>query len=343
MFSHSYKLNSFLLIRIICVISFWCVLHTSIATAQLRELDIHLENYEYPFPISFLDVNAQQQTLRMAYMDVKPAKPNGKTILLLHGKNFNGAYWRKTTDTLLSHGYRVVIPDQIGFGKSSKPEHFQYSFQALATFTKRLVDTLDVDQVNVLGHSMGGMLAIRFTLMYPDFVEKLILENPIGLEDYKLKVPYQDINNVYQKELKQNYETIKKYQQTNYYDNQWKPEYDEWVNLLAGWTLNEKYPVIAWNSALTTDMIITQPVVYELGNITSSTLLIMGQRDRTALGKDLVSKEVAATMGNYPALSKKTKAKIKGSKLVKLDGIGHMPHIESFDRFISPLLEFLRK
>ena len=335
--------NSSFLQYTLLAISFGCLFLITSASAQLRNLDIHLENYEYPYPVAVLKVNAQNQTLNMAYMDVKPSRPNGKTVLLLHGKNFNGAYWRQTADTLLSLGYRVLMPDQIGFGKSSKPEHFQYSFQQLATLTKKLVDTLGIKNVNVLGHSMGGMLAVRFTLMYPEIVSRLILENPIGLEDYKVKVPYTDVNSLYQKELKQDHASLKKYQLTSYYDNQWKPEYDEWLNLLAGWTLNKDYPRIAWNNALTTDMIMTQPVVYEFGNINRPVLLIIGQRDRTALGKDLVSKEMAATMGNYPALSKKTKAKMKNSRLVKLEGIGHMPHIESFDRFITPLLDFLKK
>lgn len=81
------------------------------------------------------------------------------------------------------------MPDQVGFGNSSKPEHFQYSFQQLALLTKKLVDTLGIQEINVLGHSMGGMLAVRFTLMYPDVVSKFILKDPIGLEDYKVKVP----------------------------------------------------------------------------------------------------------------------------------------------------------
>jgi len=92
---------------------------------------------------------------------------------------------------------------------------------------------------------------------------------------------------------------------------------------------------------LTTDMIITQPVFYELPNIKVPTLLIIGQRDRTALGKDLVSPEVKETMGYYSELGKQTKAKIPDSELVEIEGIGHLPHIESFERFIKPLLTFL--
>lgn len=60
--------------------------------AQQRPVpDITLTNYEYPFEVHFLDLKSQNQHLNMAYMDVKPQSNNGKTIMLLHGKNFNGA------------------------------------------------------------------------------------------------------------------------------------------------------------------------------------------------------------------------------------------------------------
>lgn len=311
--------------------------------AQVKALGLQLEEFPYPYPVQYLKLDIQKQALQMAYMDVKPQQWNGKTVLLLHGKNFSGAYWDSTANALTEQGYRVIMPDQIGFGKSSKPTTLQYSFQLLARNTKALLDTLKVDKVSVLGHSMGGMLATRFALMYPERVEKLILENPIGLEDYKVKVPYQTVDQVYQNELKQDYAKIKNYQLENYYAGQWKPAYDKWVNMLAGWTKNPDYPVIAWNAALTSDMIMTQPVVYEFSNITVPTLLIIGQRDRTALGKPLVSEEVRQTMGNYPALGKSTARKIKGSHLVELIGVGHLPHIERFELFINPLLQFLQQ
>ncbi|ANE53454.1 alpha/beta hydrolase [Flavisolibacter tropicus] len=313
------------------------------ASAQVKTLGLQLEEFPYPYPVHYLQLNIQKQRLQMAYMDVKPQQWNGKTVLLLHGKNFSGAYWDSTANVLTQKGYRVIMPDQIGFGKSSKPETLQYSFQLLARNTKQLLDSLKVEKVTVLGHSMGGMLATRFTLMYPERVEKLILENPIGLEDYKVKVPYQSIDEAYQNELKQDYSKIKSYQLENYYGDQWKPQYDKWVTMLAGWTQNPKYSVIAWNAALTSDMIITQPVMYEFQNITVPTLLIIGQRDRTALGKPLVSEDVRKTMGNYPALGKSTQRKIKGSQLVEIDGVGHLPHIERFDLFITPVLEFLQQ
>ncbi|MBO9635369.1 MAG: alpha/beta hydrolase, partial [Chitinophagaceae bacterium] len=226
-------------------------------------LDIMLTNYEYPFPVQFLNLRSQGQELKMAYMDVHPKKENGKTIMLLHGKNFNGAYWKQTIEALTAEGFRVVVPDQIGFGKSSKPIGYQFSFQQLAQNTKAVLDELKIDRIYLLGHSMGGMLATRFTLMYPEKVEKLILENPIGLEDWKLVAPYTSIDQNYQSELKADYESAKKYQLESYYDRKWKAGYDEWVYLLTGWAKHPNYPVVAMNNAQTSDMIFTQPVVYE--------------------------------------------------------------------------------
>lgn len=81
----------------------------------------------------------------MAYMDVQPAYHNGKTVVLLHGKNFNGAYWKTTIDALTKEGYRVIVPDQIGFGKSSKPIGYQFTFQQLAVNTKAILDELRVN------------------------------------------------------------------------------------------------------------------------------------------------------------------------------------------------------
>lgn len=309
-------------------------------------LDINLTNYEYPYPVSKLVLDSNQnQTLEMFYMDIKPiVKANNKTVVLLHGKNFNAAYWKTTIQALSKEGYRVIAPDQIGFGKSSKPQNYQYSFQQLAQNTKQVLDKLQIKRIYLLGHSMGGMLATRFALMYPETVEKLILENPIGLEDWKIYAPYSSILENYKSELKANYESTKAYQNRFYYDNKWKSEYDEWVYLLTGWIKHPDYPKVAYNNALTTDMIFTQPVVYEFKNLNVPTLLIIGTRDRTAIGKDRVKDAaIRDKMGQYQLLGKSTQQLIKGSELIELDDVGHLPHIEVFERFISPLKTFLAK
>ena len=311
-------------------------------SSQIRPLDAMLSDYQYPYEVHFINLKSQDNDLKMAYMDVKPQKSNGKTIMLLHGKNFNGAYWQRTAKDLSEKGFRVIIPDQIGFGKSSKPKHYQFSFSQLAENTKAILDELNIDKTIVLGHSMGGMVATRFTLLYPEKVQQLILENPIGLEDYKTFAGYQNIDQAYQSELKNTAETYKNYQLKFYYDNQWKAEYQPWLDLIAGWTLHKDYPQVAWDAALTSDMIYNQPVCYEFKNIKTPTLLIIGTRDRTAIGKDRAPKELQPKMGQYQELGKKTQREITGSKLVELENVGHLPHIEVYPRFFEVLYDFIK-
>ncbi|WP_291051999.1 MULTISPECIES: alpha/beta fold hydrolase [unclassified Empedobacter] len=307
-------------------------------------LDIMLTNYDYPYEVHYLKLKSQTDEIKMAYMDIHPNKANGKTVVLLHGKNFNGAYWKTTIESLSKEGYRIIVPDQVGFGKSSKPTNYQYTFQQLAQNTKAVLDELKINKIYLLGHSMGGMVATRFSLMYPESVDKLILENPIGLEDWKLVAPYTSIDKNYESELKADYETTRKYQAGFYYDNKWKPEYDEWVYLLTGWTKSPDYPHVALVNAKTSDMIFTQPVVYEFEKLNVPTLLIIGTRDRTAIGKvNVKDPDVAAKMGRYDLLGKATQKKIKGSELIEIENTGHLPHIEVFEKFITPLKSFLKK
>ena len=89
-------------------------------------------------------------------------------------------------------------------------------------------------------------------------------------------------------------------------------------------------------------MIITQPVCYEFENIKAPTLLIIGQRDRTALVNTKTAEEVKSKLGNYPELGKSTAKKIPSAELIEIENVGHLPHIEAYPKFISPLLLFLK-
>ena len=320
------------------------LLLVSVASAQEDRppLGINLEGYDYPYPVEYFEFQSQGQNLEMAYMHEEAPDPNGATVLMFHGKNFNGAYWGQTMGALLKEGFDVLVPDQIGFGKSTKPAWYHYTFHQLAQNTRNLMNALGISQVIVLGHSMGGMLATRFSLMYPESVEKLVLENPIGLEDWKVKVPYQGVDRWYESQLNRSFEGVKSYMRSSYFDGSWSPRYDEWVYLLTAFVDSPDFERYAWNSALTYDMVFTQPVVYEFKNLQMPTVLIIGQRDRTAIGSNLVSDSVAATMGNYPELGKATAEKIPQSTLIELNDIGHLPHIEDFDLFISKLLPAIR-
>ncbi len=306
---------------------------------DVQPLSITMEDYDYPYPVSYLPLTIEGQDLRMDYMDVPPEGPgNGRTVLLLHGKNFFGAYWRGTISALAHAGYRVIVPDQIGFGKSAKP-NIHYSFHLLAATTKKVLDAAGVSQVAVVGHSMGGMLATRFALMYPEMVTHLVLENPIGLEDYRAFVPYASVEEAYKSELNATAEGISNYHKGYYV--QWRPEYDEYPTVAVRWKASGGYPRLAMSAALTYQMIYEQPVCHEFSLVKAKTLLVIGQADRTVVGKARVKKELLAKVGQYPELGRKTAHLIPGAKLVEIPNVGHIPHFEAKERFHAELLAFL--
>ena len=299
-------------------------------------LSITLEGVKYPYAVKFFPIHTEGQDIKMAYMDVAPTSAsNGKTAILFHGKNFGGYYWGNVIKALTAIGYRVIVPDQIGFGKSSKP-FIHYSFHQMATWNKRLLDTLGVQKTVVLGHSMGGMLATRFALMFPEKTEKLLLENPIGLEDYKTFVPYVNTAQQYQTELKTTAESVKKYYQGSYF-TYWKPEYEYLVNIAGGVTFSADYPRWAQVAAMTFTMIYEQPVVYEFQNIKVPTILFIGKEDKTIVGKGLLTPDQQAIHGQYRLLGKQTAAKIPGAKIIEFEACGHIPHIEIPTEFLVAL------
>lgn len=309
------------------------------AMAQPDTIGINLENVAYPYPVKFLHLRQDDQSFSMAYMDVKPTNPNGRTVMLFHGKNFGGYYWRNVIENLSKAGYRVVVPDQVGFGKSSKAL-IHYSFHGLARNNRMLLDSLGIKQVTLLGHSMGGMLAIRFSLMYPDRVEKLLLEDPIGLEDYRTFVPYASADEDYKTELKTTYESVKNYYESSYF-TKWKSDYDYLVKIAANVNKSPNFPRYARVAAMTYEMIYEQPVIYEISRISVPTVLFVGKEDKTIVGKALLSDDEKAKHGQYRTLGPEVAKKIPGCKLVMFDDCGHIPHIEIPVQFLESLSAYL--
>ncbi|WP_455929635.1 alpha/beta fold hydrolase [Pseudomonas fluorescens] len=313
---------------------------TGCATGKDDSYGPELQGFQYPYPVERFKFTSQGQSLQMGYMDVAPTgKPIDRTIVLMHGKNFCGATWDNSIKALSANGFRVVVPDQIGFCTSSKPEAYQYSFQQLANNTHQLLEKLGIKKATLLGHSTGGMLATRYALMYPAQTEQLGLINPIGLEDWKaLGVPYRPLEQWAQSERNLTYAGVRKYQQDNYYGGRWEPAYDRWVDMLVGLFNGPGQTLVVRNSALIWDMIYTQPVYYEFKDLQVPTLLLIGTADTTALSRDLASPEVRAKLGDYKTLGKHVAQLIPNAKLVEFEGLGHSPQVEEPERFHQALM-----
>lgn len=303
-----------------------------------------LEGFDYAYPVKTYGLTSQRQKLEMAYLDVAPTgQANGRTVVLLHGKNFCAGTWEETIKELSGAGYRVIAPDQIGFCKSSKPEAYQFSFQQLTANTSSLLKSLGVERAVVIGHSMGGMLAARFALMYPQAVERLVMVNPLGLEDWQAKgVPYATLDAAFQGELKTSAESIKAYQLRFYYNGNWKPEYDRWVAMSAGLYAGSGKELVAWNQAQTSEMIFTQPVVHEFPNMKVPVTLMIGGKDRTAPGSNRASPELQQKLGLYAELGREAAKAIPQATLVEFPELGHSPQVEAPVEFHKALLQALK-
>jgi len=323
------------------------VLLLSLLTALAARADTpdhgpNLERFPYPFQVHRFSFQSQLQPLEMAYMDVPADPANGPTALLLHGKNFCAATWEETIRALTKAGWRAVAPDQIGFCKSSKPEAYQYGLHQLAANTRTLAGQIRAGKAVLIGHSMGGMLAIRYALMYPDAVAALVLVNPIGLEDWRAEgVRALTFDEWYKREQRTSFDTIKAYQQRTYYAGEWHAEYDRWVSMLAGMYAGEGRDQVARAQARTSDMILNQPIVYELERIRVPTVLMIGERDTTAIARDAAPAEVAEKLGRYAELGAKAAERIPGARLITFPELGHAPQIQDPERFNAALLDAL--
>jgi len=315
------------------VISLLLPFQSAANTDTIAPYNATLDNFDYPFEVAKFTFDSQGQTLSMAYMDVIPQGAPKATVVLLHGKNFSGFYWERIATELADMSYRVIIPDQIGFGKSSKPEHYQYSFAGLANNTRQLLEHLEVEQATIVGHSMGGMLAVKFAKYVKDKTARVILINPIGLEDYLKWVDYQDPQVFLANELNKTPESIRRYQQKNYYDGKWRPAYQALLEPHIGQLKHPDYPRVARNNALTYNPIFSEPIVYDLPQLTIPVTLIIGTRDRTGPGRAFKKPGATYKLGQYQVLGKQVADTLQQGRLIELDGLGHMPQFEDWQRF----------
>jgi pimeloyl-ACP methyl ester carboxylesterase len=314
---------------------------TDSAPEALPALGICLEEYDYPYPVRFFPLTSDLQPLRMAYMDISPqSESNGRTVVLFHGKAFGCYHFHNVIEALTGSGYRVVAPDQIGWGKSPKPD-IHHSFELLAANTAALLDHVGVGSVAVLGHSTGGMTAVRFALMNPDRVIHLILEDPLGLADYRIGIPAQSEETLYEHELNWTDPTVIRAYVAGYFVHP-NPEVDEpLADVLVRVTLSPDYPRWARAAALTFQMIYQQPVRHEYHLIKPPTLLIVGAEDHVVPLGQYAKPSDAARLGDFVELSADAARDIPRATRVVVPDCGHIPHLEAPKQFVGELLPFL--
>ena len=297
---------------------------------------ITCEDVPYPHPVSYMSLTLYGQDIRMAYMGV-PAQgqPNGRTVVLFHGMNFAGFYWGGPIDALRKEGFRVVVPDQIGFGRSSKPI-IPYNFHDMARNTRLLLQQLKIDKAFIVGHSMGGMLAARFATQYPDVTERLVIYNPIGLLDPRYERPWGSIDEAYKRNLATTYQQIHAgiFRYFSHNPSAWKPEFDKYPKIRYAWTLSADWPRYAMVQALLGQMTYLDPVINDWEHIKAPTLVFGGAEDSLAGPASVFQarmKFIADTIPNG------------NGRLLLIPGLGHVPHFEAPEKTYPPLIAFLKE
>lgn len=303
-------------------------------------LGIGLEGWLYPAPVHWQQCAVAGQALRMAYMDIPPVgRANGKTAVLLHGKNFDSSYWAGPIKDLTGAGFRVIVPDQIGFNKSSKPD-IPYSLDLLAELTVNLLGSLQISQAAVIGHSTGGMLAVRIAAAYPTRVARLILEDPIGLVDYRRYIPPQSLDTLVAAEKRRTVSTYRAFVK-NYFPILPAAAMEPFVEWRMRVAQSGEFDRFCKAAALTYQMIYREPVLDQYDDIAAPTLMIVGEKDKAAPLIHYAAPDMAAKMPAIPAAAVDAMKTVRSGTLFVVPGVGHVPHLEAPDVFRERMLSFL--
>ena len=310
--------------------------------AQREPYGIGLEGFPYPYPVNLLPLVNDGEQLRMAYMDVAPAQPNGRVVVLLHGRNFPSSYWAPVIKTLNEVGYRVVVPDQIGFGKSSKPSG-ELHFDTLARNTITLLDHLGITKADIVAHSLGGMLGVRIARAYPDRVNHLILAAPIGLEDYRIYVPPTPTEKILENEDRLTADGYRKQLETTSSPKIPPEAITPFIDARFNIKGAAEYP--RWLRAFVSSgqMIYREPVVHEIPLLTEPTLFIMGADDHNAPGKPNAPEALRPKMGQNAELAKTLAGSMSHGSAEVIANAGHLVFLDAPDKFNALMLAFLAK
>jgi pimeloyl-ACP methyl ester carboxylesterase len=122
----------------------------------------------------FIDIHGERIAVRDEGQD-----SGGEALLLIHGMAGSSLAWREIVP-LLAKKYRVIAPDLLGHGQSSKPRT-DYSLGAFAVGLRDVLDELGVGSATVVGQSLGGGIAMQFMYQHPDYCRRLVLISSGGL------------------------------------------------------------------------------------------------------------------------------------------------------------------
>ncbi|MCY4358655.1 MAG: alpha/beta hydrolase [Gammaproteobacteria bacterium] len=288
-------------------------------------VSVNLEDIEYPYPVNYMDFRIYNTDVRLAYMDVAPTGThNGRSVILHHGGLYYGWYWKAQVEALVAEGYRVIVKDRLGWGKSSKPD-IPYSINLWASNTARLMDHLSIERAAVVGHSIGGQMVTRFAFLYPERTTHLVTVNQVGLTDNRKGRGFDPLSGEVdmRPDMDSVYQGLVRWANNNYVN--WKPEFMEHMRIRYGNRLSGDWPRIAYINRLTGQMRGMDTVVNDWQHIDTPTLILGGAEDYPAYAEEAM--HAANTFSN--------------GEVYNIPDVGHNPHEEVPEIVNAKLIEFL--
>lgn len=242
---------------------------------------------------------------------------SGPTVILLHGLGGSGQNWMFTVNGL-SPQFRVVVPDQIGFGNSDKPL-INYRVRTYVDFLNEFYKQLKIERATLVGNSMGGWIAAAFTIAFPEKVDRLVLASATGFAppvnfDYKSLYALNPSTREGMKQLTTKVFFNKSFSTDAVIDQLLAQR----MSAGDGYTINSLIESVGRRE----DFLDGQ-----LGKIKTPTLIIWGRED----GLVLLSE------------GERLKQAIANSKLIVFDRCGHFPQVERAGEFNAAVLEFLKQ
>ena len=265
-------------------------------------------------PAAVADKTATIYGAKIRYLEAGAA--NSPAVILLHGLGADSSSWSSTIAPLAAR-YRVIVPDQIGFGKSDKP-FLNYRVGTLVDFLAGLMKELKIERASLVGNSLGGFTATAFALAYPDKVDKLVLVDAAGFA-----VPKDTDPRLFNALNPSTREGVKQVMSLIFYNKQLYAS-DAAADLMFTRKMQagDGYTVRAF-----TESILRGEDVLDgkLDKVKQPTLIIWGREDLlTPL-----------------AMGERFHKEIKGSHLFILEKCGHVPQVEKAAEFNAVLAKFL--
>src|SRR5215831_18618266 len=240
---------------------------------------------------------------------------SGPVVVLVHGLGSRKEDWLPVLEPL-AQKYRLLVPDQIGFGKSDKPL-LDYSVQTYVDFLNEFLRQLKVEKASLVGESLGGWISALYAVELANgahliTLDKLVLVDAAGL---KQDTPIPNLN-------PSSLATMCGVMEAVFYDTSWLNEDALRKIFTDKLATHDAYTV---RSFLSNPMIATERLDDRLGKIKTPTLVVWGKQDKLL----------------PMALGDRYAAGIAGSKLVTFDKGGHIPPVEKTDEFVAAVTAFL--